>query len=134
MSPHSKKHQNGCPVANGVDTFGDRWTLLIIRDMMLLGKKTFGGFQNGEEHISTNILANRLKHLEIEGIVFKSLNPDNRRSYLYTLTPKGIALAPVIFEIISWSGKYTQLRPEHKGLLSRIENDRQNLLVEIHRP
>lgn len=131
MSKQPKKHQSGCLVAFGVDVFGDRWTLLVIRDMLLYGKKTYSEFLEAEENIATNILADRLKLLESEGVVEKSRDPENRRSYIYSLTDKGYALAPVILEIISWSAKYLRLNSVRKDLLHRIEHDRDALLKEL---
>jgi len=131
MNAQTKSRQTGCPVAYGTDTFGDRWTLLVIRDMLLHGKKTYGDFLDAGEQIATNILAARLKHLEAEGIVQKSRDPNNRRSYIYTLTDKGYDLAPVILEIIKWSGKFIPLNDTRQELLKRIETDRDGLLSEI---
>ncbi len=131
MNKQGKNRQTGCPVTYGLDTFGDRWSLLVIRDMMLHGKNTYGEFLNADEHISTNILADRLKHLEAEGIIEKLQDPENRRSFIYTLTEKGYDLAPVILETIRWSGKHIQLNKERKALLARIETDREGLLADI---
>ncbi len=109
----SQKRISGCPVTYGLDSFGDRWSLLIIRDLMLHGKKTYSEFLASEENIATNILITRLKHLEAEGIVSKTKDPQNRRSYTYALTDKGRDLAPVLLEIIRWSGQH-DTRPEAK--------------------
>lgn len=132
MSTQNKRHETGCPVAYGIDTFGDRWTLLVIRDMILNGKRTYGDFHQAGEGIATNILADRLKHLEAEDIVVKARDPENRRSYVYRLTEKGLALAPVIVEIIRWSGKYMTLDDARASLVARIETDRDGLIDEIH--
>jgi len=131
MSNSGKHHQSGCPVAFGIDTFGDRWTLLVIRDMLLHGKTTYGDFLGSDEQIATNILADRLKHLEAEGIVEKDRDSDNRRSYIYTLTDKGFALAPVIFEIIRWSGNYIPFNKARKELLRKIEIDPEGFMKEL---
>lgn len=100
-------------MAYGLDSFGDRWSLLIIRDLMLHGKKTYSEFLASDENIATNILITRLKHLEAEGIVSKTKDPQNRRSNSYCLTEKGRDLAPVMMEIIRWSGKH-DTRPKAK--------------------
>ena len=113
MAKISQKRGTGCPVAYGLDSFGDRWSLLIIRDLMLHGKKTYSAFLASDENIATNILISRLKHLEAEGIVRKTKDPENRRSYTYALTDKGRDLAPVLLEIIRWSGRH-DTRPEAK--------------------
>lgn len=131
MNTQTKRHGSGCPVAFGLDTFGDRWTLLVIRDMLLHGKMTYGDFLDSDEHIATNILADRLKHLEAEGVIAKSRDPENRRSNIYRLTPKGVALAPVIFEIIRWSARHSKLNAAQRALLKRIESDREGFLAEL---
>ena len=124
MSKSEKLRASGCPVAYGLDIFGDRWSLLVIRDMMLGAKNTYGEFLEAGEGISTNILANRLKHLEAEGIIEKSRDPANRRSILYKLTRKGRDLAPVILEIVSWSGKHDHRSIARTDVLAKIRNDR----------
>jgi len=132
MSKQAKRHSGGCPVAYGMDIFGDRWTLLIIRDMILLGKKRFGDFLDAEENIATNILADRLKHLEAEGIVDRAQDPENRRSYIYSLTRKGLALTPVVLEIIRWSGGHLKMNKARKALFKRIDTERDRLIAEIY--
>jgi len=126
-----KKRPTGCPVAFGLDTFGDRWSLLIIREIMLKGKKTYSEFLEADEGISTNILVDRLKHLEAEGIIAKSRDPENHRRFLYTLTPKGIDLMPVMLEIILWSGKHDHRSFSLRGTVDRIRNNRPALEAEI---
>lgn len=131
MRNENKKRQSGCPVAFGLDTFGDRWSLLIIREIMLKGKKTYSDFLEADESISTNILVDRLKHLEAEGIIVKSRDSENHRRFLYTLTQKGIDLMPVMLEIILWSGKYDHRPFALRGTLERIRNNRSALETEI---
>lgn len=131
MKIDSKKHQSGCLIAYGLDIFGDRWTLLIIRDMILYGKRTYSDFISADEKIATNILAARLKLLEDEGIVTKSRDPDNRRSFIYTLTDKGLGLTSVVLEIVRWSGDYLRQNKNQKDLVRRIEEDRDGLIAEI---
>lgn len=124
MVNENKKRASGCPVAFGLDTFGDRWSLLVIRDMMLKGKRTYGAFLEGDEGISTNILADRLKYLEAEGIVEKRRDPENRRSFIYSLTNKGRDLAPIIVEIINWGGKYDHRPFARRKVPEQIKSDR----------
>lgn len=132
MKTDTKKHQSDCLIAYGLDIFGDRWTLLILRDMILYGKKTYSDFLNAEEKIATNILATRLKHLEDAGIIYKSRDPDNRRSFIYTLTEKGLGLTPVVLEIARWSSDYLPQSKTKKNLLDRIAHDRDGLIAEIY--
>lgn len=131
MRNEDKKRSSGCAVTFGLDTFGDRWSLLVIREMMLGGKKTYGEFLEAEEAISTNILADRLKHLEVEGIIEKTRDPENRRSFTYSLTQKGRDLAPVLIEIINWSGKYDQSPNAQKGAVEKIRKDRKTFEAEL---
>lgn len=131
MSSNKKLRPSGCPVAFGLDTFGDRWSLLIIRDMMLSGKKTYSEFLEAGEGISTNILADRLKHLEAEGIVEKSRDPENGRSILYTLTVKGRDLAPIVLEIVSWSGNHDQRPFARRNILKEIQEDREGFEAKL---
>jgi DNA-binding HxlR family transcriptional regulator len=129
---HDAKRSSGCPIAFGLDTFGDRWTLLIIREMMFHGHRTYGEFLEADEAISTNILATRLKHLESEGIIAKRRDPDNFRSFLYELEPKGWDLAPILFEIIKWGGEYDTRPNRLTHMVERVENDRAALEQEIN--
>lgn len=131
MRNENKKRQSGCPVAFGLDTFGDRWSLLIIREIMLKGKKTYSEFMEAEEGISTNILIDRLKHLETEGIVKKTRDPDNRRSFTYSLTKKGFDLAPIVLEIVSWSGKHDKRPFATRTILNKLKNDRDGYEAKI---
>lgn len=92
-----------CPVVFALDTFGDRWTLLIVRDMVLRGFRSYGEFLNAGEGISTNVLADRLKRLEAGGVVTKRPDPDHGAKYLYALSEKGLDLIPVLVEMMRWS-------------------------------
>ena len=131
MRHESKKRQTGCPVAFGLDTFGDRWSLLIIREIMLTDKKTYSEFMEADEGIASNILIDRLKHLEAEGILEKSRDPDNRRSFIYSLTKKGRDLAPIIMEIIIWSGAHDNRSIAMRGALEKINKDREGFEASL---
>ncbi len=124
MRNETKMRQSGCPVAFGLDTFGDRWSLLVVREIMLRGKTTYSDFQGIEEGIATNILADRLKHLAAEGIIAKHRDPDNRRSYIYSLTEKGRDLAKVMIEIILWSSRHDQRPQAMREVVDKIKQDR----------
>jgi DNA-binding HxlR family transcriptional regulator len=126
MRQENKKRETGCPIAFGLDTFGDRWSLLIIREIMLRGKRTYSEFLEADEGIATNILIARLKHLEAEGIVSKSRDPDNRRAFIYELTQKGRDLAPILIEIIIWSGLHDHRPYALRNVLKEIKEDRES--------
>ncbi|MGF6514407.1 DNA-binding HxlR family transcriptional regulator [Pseudomonas sp. BT76 TE3572] len=113
-----------CAVNYGVEIFGDRWSLLIIRDIVFVGKKTYGGFLKSEERIATNVLAARLAFLEAQGILSKAPSPDDRRKDFYTLTEKGLDLIPIVLNIVLWSAKhdsesYVRRREEFVARLSQ---------------
>lgn len=131
MPSPGKKRATGCPVAFALDTFGDRWSLLIIRDLILKGAETYGEFLGAAEGIATNVLADRLRDLEAEGILRKSRDPENRRRNIYTLTEKGCELAPVIMEMIRWSARYDPDTTASQKILERIETDREGFTADI---
>lgn len=131
MPAPKKRRDTGCPIAFALDTFGDRWSLLIIRDLLLKGNETYGEFLEGDEGFATNILADRLKDLEAEGIISKTRDPRNLRRNIYRLTKKGADLTPTILEIIRWSERYDPNTFVKKQMVRRIENERDALMAEL---
>jgi DNA-binding HxlR family transcriptional regulator len=99
-------HKSLCPINLSLEVFGDKWSLLIIRDMMFMGKRYFREFLQSEEKIATNILTTRLAMLEQEGIITKADDPDHKLKFIYSLTKKGIDLLPIMAEIGAWGMKY----------------------------
>lgn len=95
-----------CAVNYGVEIFGDRWSLLIIRDIIFAGKKTYGQFLKSEEGIATNVLAARLAFLEAQGILSRAPSLEDGRKDFYTLTEKGLDLVPVVLNIVLWSAQH----------------------------
>ena len=124
MKKTKQVYDTGCPIAFALGMFGDQWTLLVIRDMAVKGVRTYSELLNGGEGISTNILAQRLKQLEENGIVTKTRDPENWRSFLYELTAKGRDLAPILSEIILWSGKYNHDDHAMTETLEKVRLDR----------
>jgi DNA-binding HxlR family transcriptional regulator len=100
-----KKHQ-GCPFTYALDIFGDKWSLLILRDLIIFNKRTYKEFSGSGECIATNILADRLNELEKDGMITKKRDPKNRRSYIYSPTRKSLDLFPMFYEMIRWSATY----------------------------
>ena len=98
--------RSSCPIANTLDLIGDKWTLLIVRDMLMRDKHRYGEFLASAEGITTNILADRLKRLEENGLVAKTPYQSNPLRYEYSLTDKGKDLAPMIQEMIRWGLKH----------------------------
>lgn len=102
----TKDLRSHCAVNYGVEVFGDRWSLLIIRDIVFAGKKTYGQFLKSEEGIATNVLASRLAFLEEQGILAKTPSPGDGRKDVYTLTEKGLDLIPIVLNIVLWSAQH----------------------------
>lgn len=124
-TPTKEVLRSQCPVNYGVEIFGDRWSLLIIRDIVFTGKKTYGEFLKSAEGIATNILASRLAFLEEQGILSRAPSSTDKRKDFYTLTEKGVDLIPILLSIIVWSAKNDStayVRPPKK-LLARLNRN-----------
>ena len=126
------KHRSGCPVNISLEVLGDKWSLLIVRDMMVRGFTSFKEFQESGEGIATNTLADRLQKLEVAEIMIAESNPADARRVNYRLTRKGIDLAPVMLELLIWGARY-----EDSGapcaLINKLEKHRKELLAEVRR-
>jgi DNA-binding HxlR family transcriptional regulator len=126
------KRRSGCPVSISLEMLGDRWSLLIIRDLMVRGLRTFKDFQESGEGIATNILADRLKKLEAAGIITPKVEESDGRRVNYRLTEKGIDLAPVLLELLIWGARH-----EETGLpcaaIAEMEAHREAVIAEARR-
>ena len=131
VKPESNR-RSGCPVSISLERFGDRWSLLIIRDLMVRGFKTFKEFQESGEGIATNILANRLRSLKESGIVTAEANATDARKVNYRLTEKGIDLAPVLLELLIWAARHEETGAPC-ALMSQMERNRENVVAEARR-
>lgn len=120
-----------CPISTALDIFGDKWSLLILRDLIFNNKSTYGEFLNTDEKIATNILADRLATLETAGIISKHNHPESKAKVLYKLTTKGIDLIPVLVEIIIWSEKYHDVHPHAVQFVKMIKKDKEGLMHEL---
>lgn len=112
-----------------VEMLGDRWSLLIIRDMMLRGFQTYREFLGSYEKIATNILADRLRTLVAHGIIVPHHDPNDGRKVIYRLTTKGIDLAPVLTEMVLWAGEHEET--ENQGLVRLMQKDKAKFLAQI---
>ncbi|AUP80650.1 winged helix-turn-helix transcriptional regulator [Flavivirga eckloniae] len=109
-----KDSKSQCPINQALEVFGDKWTLLIIRDIMFDGKRYFNEMRESDEKIASNILTNRLNKLEELGIIIKSKDDHHKQKNVYTLTKKGIDLIPVMIEIAQWSVKHRPVSDKNK--------------------
>ncbi len=131
MTRRTEGWRSHCPISFALDVFGDRWTLLVIRDLLLGGKATYGEFLASEEGMATNILADRLTWLEAQGIVTRSRDPDHGRRLMYRLTRKGIDLLPILLEMVAWSAKYDPETAAPPGFASRLARDRDAVMGKV---
>ncbi len=127
-----KTPRSGCPVSVSLEIFGDRWSLLIVRDMMVRGYRTFREFQNAGEGIATNILADRLRKLGEAGILTTEPAEEDGRSIHYRLTEKGIALAPVLLELLIWAAHHEETGAPC-AVIEQMEQNRAAVLSETYR-
>ena len=95
-----------CPFTSALDILGDKWMLVIVKQMLVEGKETFKDFTESDEAIATNILSAKLKLLEEVGIIIKTKRPGNKKTNLYLLTDMGLALTPLLVELATWSDSY----------------------------
>ncbi|MEM6721454.1 MAG: helix-turn-helix domain-containing protein [Bacteroidota bacterium] len=112
----NQKFRCDCPFTSALDILGDKWILVIVKQMLLEGKETFKDFTESEEAIATNILSAKLKLLEESGIIIKTKRPNNKKTNLYLLTERGLALTPILVELAFWSDHH--LRDLHPKMLN----------------
>ncbi len=141
--------RSDCPISHTLDLFGDRWTLLILRDAIFRGYRFYKEFLEAEEKIATNILSNRLKMLEAEGFMVSKKYEKQKTKKVYQLTERGISLIPLILEMIVWGfkddpsllhatpkegGDYPYApskNGEEPAIINRMKNDKESLIKEI---
>ena len=126
------ERRSGCPVSIGLEIFGDKWSLLIIRDLMVRGYRTFKQFQQSGEHIATNILSDRLERLTGAGIIQAEADESDQRRINYRLTEKGIDLAPVLLELLIWGATHENTAAPC-NLVKTMAKNRDEILTEVRR-
>jgi DNA-binding HxlR family transcriptional regulator len=134
-----KEFRSSCPISSALDIVGDKWSLLIIRDMLINHKKTFKEISNSDEKIAPSILSARLKLLESYKLIFKTKMPDNKKENIYLLTEKGIRLTPIITEFTLWGNsnmrEFNQidsiegLKVDKSVIIKTIEDNYKSILV-----
>jgi len=129
--PRSKR-RSGCPVSISLEVFGDRWSLLIVRDMMVRGLRTFKDFQASGEGIATNVLSDRLRKLQAAGIITSEVEQADGRRVNYRLTEKGIDLAPALLELLIWGTRHERTGAPC-GVIEQLAENREAFLSEVRR-
>ena len=124
--------RSGCPVSIALEVFGDRWSLLIVRDLMVRAYRTFKQFETSGEGIATNVLTSRLRRLEHAGIIVAEREENDRRRINYRLTEKGIDLAPALLELLVWGARHEQSGAPCE-VIERMADEREQVLRELRR-
>ncbi len=122
-----KDRKSHCPVNVALETFGDPWTLLVVRDVVFHGKHTFGEFLASAERVTTSVLADRLASLVAADILTKQPSPSDRRRECYQLTEKGLGLIPILVEMANWSLHHDPLVPVNPHWVAKVRSDREGL-------
>jgi DNA-binding HxlR family transcriptional regulator len=122
------RRRSDCPINFALQTFGDPWSLLVIRDLMFTERRTYTDFLRAEEGVATNILAARLEHLQQVGLIRKQ---GMGRGATYALTRKGLDLLPAMLELVAWSAKHDKRTGAPKHFVARINGDRSRLESEL---
>ena len=131
MTKNNPVCRSPCPISYSLELFGDKWTLLVIRDMVFQRKQYFRDFLTSPEKIASNILASRLKSLVSSGIISRRPDPANSRKVIYELTEKGVDLIPALLELVHWGAKHDADTGAPKQIIQRIEKDREGFIAEI---
>ena len=125
------KKRSDCPISSALDIVGDKWSLLIIRDIALSGKNNYNEFLKSDEKIATNVLADRLSMLESAGILVKEEHPESKAKIFYRLSAHGIDLLPVLVELILWSDKYLSISLQAKQFAKALRKDKESLIKQL---
>lgn len=126
-----RDRRSGCPIAYSLDVFGDRWTLLILREMVFGEKRYYRDFLEAGEGIATNVLADRLNRLEEAALIGKRRDPEDGKRKVYTLTEKGLDTLPILLEMIVWGATYDPESAAPSTFVERLERDREGVLAEL---
>lgn len=127
----TQQRRSDCPINFSLETFGDMWSLLIIRDIVYFGKKTYGAFLESDEHIATNILASRLVQLEANGILTKQPHKTDKRKEVYLLTDKGLDLIPILLELANFGARHDAQTGAPEMWIEMVKADREHIIERI---
>ena len=136
-----KEFRSGCPISSTLDVLGDKWSLLIIRDMLVMHKMTFKEISDSNEKIAPSILSARLKLLESYKLIFKTKVPENKKENIYLLTEKGIRLTPIIIEFSLWGNSNMRefneiddiesLKSDNNLIIQRVQDGYNSMLLNF---
>ncbi|MCU7842442.1 MAG: helix-turn-helix transcriptional regulator [Candidatus Thiodiazotropha sp. (ex Monitilora ramsayi)] len=123
--------RSDCPISNVLDFVGDKWSLLILRDLIFFNKHSYSEFLNSPEKMATNILSSRLEKLEKGGLIAKHVDMNDKRKKIYVLTQLGKDMLPIMLEMVIWSSKHDPNINTPEQLIKRAKNDRENLINDL---
>lgn len=126
-----QRRRSNCPINFALESFGDTWSLLIVRDIVYFGKQTYGEFLDSDEAIATNILASRLAELEEKGILVKTPNAHDKRQELYRLTEKGLDLIPILLEMANWGAHHDSQTSAPAAWIESVNADKPKIVQLI---
>jgi DNA-binding HxlR family transcriptional regulator len=127
----SSDRRSDCPIAGALDILGDRWSLVIVRDIVFRGFREYGQFLEAGEGISTNILAERLERLTCAGILVRAEHPTNGKKYVYRMSEKGIALVPTLIELVLWGAKYVPDNAAPAAVVHQMRTAREKIVQQL---
>lgn len=130
-NPH-RAARSDCPINLALEILGDTWSLLIVRDLMFKGRRTYKEFLEGGEGIASNVLAERLRRLESGGVISRQPDPSDARRHVYRLTPAGIDLAPMLVEMVLWSARHFRTGAP-KPVIEEMTRHRARFLAGVRR-
>ncbi len=125
------KRRSSCPIAFGLDLFGDRWSLLVLRDLVFGGKTRFQELADSAERVATNVLTDRLARLVEAGLIAKVADPADRRRFSYVPTKKGLDLVPTMLEIVRWSARHDPRTGAPADFVRELDRDREGVIGRV---
>ena len=126
------RRRSDCPFNASLEVFGDRWSLLIVRDLLFDRRSSYKEFLESDERIATNILADRLQRLEGKGIIVKTRDTDDARKLVYRLTTKGLDLAPVLVEMIMWGSRHERTKSP-PAVVKAVKSSREKFISALRK-
>nr|ALL53630.1 transcriptional regulator, HxlR family [uncultured bacterium fosmid I5J7] len=130
MPPAAEPRRSDCPISFALEIFGDRWTLIVLRDLMLRSRQRYKELLEGDEGIATNVLADRLKRLEHRKLITKKRDPADARQFIYLPTELAVSLVPMLVEMTAW-GIRTSESEVGSDFLDRFETERDKLISDL---
>jgi DNA-binding HxlR family transcriptional regulator len=125
------ERRSDCPIVGALDLVGDRWSLVIVRDLMFKGLREYGQFLAAGERIATNILAERLERLTCAGLIERAEHPTDGKKYVYRLTEKGVDLAPLMIELAVWGAKHVPDNAAPAAVIQQMRTAREKVIQQL---